>query len=430
MDAFVWDKRFVTGLEAVDTQHHHLVELVNQVGNFLLKNSADDAALERVFAELASYANYHFAEEERLMAEMAVDLRHAERHAIHHQDFVKQVVSMWARRTQSSDPAAMLHGYLASWLTVHILGEDQVMARMIDAIRKGDDPAAAFEHESAPGENSVSALLDALHKLYHVLSVQNRELAESNQSLEQKVAQRTQDLARANRQLQKEQDDLRRAMAHIEATQLQLLNSEKMASLGRMVAGFAHQLNTPVGIAIGAISNGEDVIAATERLLEGDEVSAEALQASFNQLKDGAQLALSNLKNAALLVQRIKQSSLDHDAMTRQIFLLREVIDTVLLELRVRIEAASITLTIECPGGLKINGIRELYEQLLSSLIGNALRHAFPVAGREPHLLVAVSLDQENALSIRCKDNGVGMPPDVSEQVFEPFFTTQRATGR
>ena len=430
MDAFVWDQRFVTGLDAVDTQHHRLVELVNQVGNFLLDNNGDEAALKKVFGELASYAIYHFAEEERLMAEMAVDRRHAERHANNHQDFVKQVVSMWERRAQSANPAAMLHGYLASWLSVHILGEDQVMARMIAAIRAGGDPAEAFEREVASTENSVSALLDALHKLYHVLSVQNRELADNNQSLEEKIAQRTQDLARANSRLVKEQDDLRLAMAHIEATHLQLLNSEKMASLGRMVAGFAHQLNTPIGIAVGAISNGEGVIAATERLLDGDEVSAEALQASFTQLREGTQLALNNLKHAAQLVHRIKQSSLDQDAMTRRIFSLQEIIDTVILNLRPRIAAGGVTLQVDCPAGLEINGIPELYEQVLNSLIGNALHHAFPVSGRQPLIRINVSRDREQALKIRCEDNGVGMPPEVSEHIFEPFFTTQHGTGR
>ena len=113
--------------------------------------------------------------------------------------------------------------------------------------RQGSTPTAAFEHETTQSDHGVSALLDALHKLYHVLSVQNRELAEANRSLEDKVAERTQ-------ALQKEQEDLRDALAHVEATQQQLLSSEKMASLGRMVAGFAHQLNTPVGIAIGAVS--------------------------------------------------------------------------------------------------------------------------------------------------------------------------------
>ena len=73
MDVFVWDQRFVTGLDTVDSQHRHLVDLVNQVGDFLLENSGDEAALQAVFGELATYALEHFAEEEKLMADLQVN---------------------------------------------------------------------------------------------------------------------------------------------------------------------------------------------------------------------------------------------------------------------------------------------------------------------------------------------------------------------
>lgn len=430
MDAFVWDTRFETGLATVDRQHHHLVELVNQVGDYLLFSSGNEARLEAVFSELADYAREHFAEEERLMVEAGVDIRHSERHARHHQDFVRQLVSMWGRRTRTADPAAMLHGYLASWLTVHILGEDQVMARMIESIRQGNDPATAFEAQAEQRDHSVSALLDALHKLYHVLSVQNRELADANQSLEDKVAERTRMLAQSNACLQKEQDDLRHALAHVEATQEQLLSSEKMASLGRMVAGFAHQLNTPVGIAIGAVSNSEQVISATEHLLDAEEVSADALLANFAQLREGSRLALNNLQRAADLVSRLKRSSIDLEVMERRAFRLREVIDDVLLGMKERIELGRVSVTVDCAVDLLLDGVPGFFEQLLTTLVGNALRHAFPVEGRPATLRVSAMLRGDGQLQLCCIDNGVGMPPDVAAHIFEPFFTTQRAHGR
>jgi hemerythrin-like metal-binding protein len=430
MDAFVWDERFVTGLKTVDGQHRHLVDLVNKVGDFLLESRGDEAALQAVFGELASYATEHFREEEGLMAECAVDPRHSAAHTTHHREFVTQLVSMWQRRAQSSDPAAMLHGYLASWLTVHILGEDQVMARMIEAIRIGADPAAAYDQEVAQSDNSVSALLDALHKLYHVLSVQNRELAAANQSLESKVAERTQDLEAANRQLQKDEEDLRHALAHVEATQQQLLNSEKMASLGRMVAGFAHELNTPVGIAIGAVSNSVQVIAATERLLQGDEVSADDLQSGFDQLKDGNRLALSNLQRAAEMVQRLKQNSIDQDGMARRSFVLRDLIEGVLLGLKPRLDAAGLRVDIDCPPDLALHGVPVFFEQIFNTLLGNALRHAFPVNGRQALMQLSAQWDAAGKLKICCQDNGVGMTDKVAAHIFEPFYTTQRSSGR
>lgn len=430
MDAFVWDDRFVTGLETVDAQHRHLVDLVNKVGNFLLESSADEAALQTVFGELASYATEHFSVEEALMAKYAVDSRHSEAHTTHHQEFVTQLLSMWERRLQSSDPAAMLHGFLASWLTVHILGEDQVMARMIESIRSGSDPALAFEHETVLGENSVSALLDALHKLYHVLSVQNRELAAVNQSLESKVIERTHDLEAANRQLQKDEEDLRHALAHVEATQQQLLNSEKMASLGRMVAGFAHEMNTPVGIAIGAVSNSDQVILATECLLQGDEVSADDLQSNLDQLKDGNRLALNNLQRAAEMVHRLKQNSIDQDGMVRRFFVLRDLIEDVVFGLKSRIDAAGLRVEIDCPEDLVLHQVPLFFEQIFNTLLSNALRHAFPVSGRNPLMQLSAQCDAEGRLQICCQDNGVGMGAEIAAHIFEPFYTTQRSHGR
>ena len=430
MEAFVWDQRFVTGLQTVDLQHRHLVDLVNKVGDFLLESSGDEVALHAVFGELATYATEHFAEEERLMAELQVDARHCAEHTQHHRDFVTQLVSMWERRAQSSDPAAMLHGYLASWLTVHILGEDQTMAHQMESIRQGLSAQAAFDKESGARDNSVSALLDALYKLYHVLSVQNRELASANEFLEDKVAERTHDLASLNQQLQHEQDVLKKALAHVEATQQQLLNSEKMASLGRMVAGFAHELNTPVGIAIGAVSNAEMVLRETEAMLGGDEVSEDDLLAKFAAMREGNSLAMSNLQRTATLVQHLKRSSIDQESMGQRNFSLRDLIDDVLLGLKTRLQDAGVRVEVDCPGDLFINGVPGLYEQLLLTLLGTAIRHAFPLGEKAGLIQLIVTVDAAGELKLICRDNGVGMPAEVAAHVFEPFFTTQRSSGR
>jgi signal transduction histidine kinase len=301
---------------------------------------------------------------------------------------------------------------------------------MIEAIRSGVDPAAAYEREAVQRDNSVSALLDALHKLYHVLSIQNRELAAANQSLESKVAERTHDLEEANSQLQKDEEDLRHALAHVEATQQQLLNSEKMASLGRMVAGFAHELNTPVGVAIGAVSNSEQVIRATEQLLQGDEVSADDLQNGLDQLKDGNRLALNNLQRAAEMVQRLKQNSIDQDGMVRRAFNLRELIEGVVLGLKSRIEAVGLQIEIDCVPNLSLTGVPVFFEQIFNTLLGNALRHAFPVSGRQALIQISAKFDAQGRLQIVCQDNGLGMSAEVAARIFEPFFTTQRSNGR
>jgi hemerythrin len=202
METFVWDQHFTTGLERVDQEHHHLVELINQLGESLIAGEVDKPeSLQAIFGDLAKYAQYHFAEEERLMAEIGVSPQHSDRHKRHHVGFVEQVSTMWASRDSMANAAETLHGFLRSWLGFHILGEDQAMARQIALIRDGKSADQAYEIDSARKDNATSALLAALQNLYHVLSVQNADLAAANALLEERVTARTLELAQANRSL-------------------------------------------------------------------------------------------------------------------------------------------------------------------------------------------------------------------------------------
>ena len=146
MKAFVWSDRFVTGFATVDSQHQYLFELVNRVGTLLLDpDPAQPAEIEGVFKELATYANTHFKDEEHLMQTLGVDAEHQRHHVKTHRDFIEQVKSMWQQRTTMNAPAETLHGFLVAWLTYHILGEDQEMAREIVRIQGGMPPAEAHQ---------------------------------------------------------------------------------------------------------------------------------------------------------------------------------------------------------------------------------------------------------------------------------------------
>lgn len=204
MRAFDWDRVFATGLETIDRQNRHLVDLINRLGDTLVDGQAGHTeVLDGLFRELTDYADQHFAEEERLMDRAAVDARHVARHRQSHLRFIEQISSMWDSRTTIGSPAAVLHEFLAAWLSFHILGEDQAMARQIKRIAGGASAAEAYELEDAPSDSATSALLRALGNLYHALSEQRSALARANQLLEQRVAERTQALARANSLLEK-----------------------------------------------------------------------------------------------------------------------------------------------------------------------------------------------------------------------------------
>ena len=199
---FVWDQHFVTDLEAVDEQHHALVDLFNELSQGLFSKRSDrEVVLADTYARLLSYTEHHFQEEEELMAKHGVDVRHVESHRMMHHQFVEQVIMLWAQRTTMTDPATTLVGFLTSWLGLHILGIDQSMARQIKSIQQGMAPAAAYEKERCNHDNGTQALLKMIGKLYTALTAQNAQLALANQTLEARVARRTRELEDANARL-------------------------------------------------------------------------------------------------------------------------------------------------------------------------------------------------------------------------------------
>ena len=203
MDTFVWDQNFVTGLPQVDEQHHRLVNLFNEFSHSLFLSDANRKTLvSDTFERVLDYTRYHFRDEETLMRAEGVDPRHVDAHHAMHKQFVAQVKSMWERRNAMSDPSESLVGFLTSWLSLHILGIDQSLARQIQLIRQGLSAAAAFERETLTNDNGMQAVLKLINNLYRVLSLQNTELAQANQHLEQRVARRTLELENTNKELE------------------------------------------------------------------------------------------------------------------------------------------------------------------------------------------------------------------------------------
>lgn len=199
---FVWDQHFVTDLASVDEQHHALVDLFNELSQGLFSKRSDrEVVLADTYARLLSYTDHHFQEEEALMVKFGVDARHVESHRMMHQQFVEQVIMLWAQRTTMTDPATTLVGFLTSWLGLHILGIDQSMARQIKSIEEGMAPSDAYDKERGNHDNGTQALLKMIGKLYTALTAQNAQLALANQNLEARVARRTRELEDANARL-------------------------------------------------------------------------------------------------------------------------------------------------------------------------------------------------------------------------------------
>lgn len=189
MDAFVWNQHFFTGIEVVDSQHHRLVDITNELGDVMLGgDEISEGRMQILFKQLADYAREHFHDEEALMRQVGLDARHVDLHVKHHHQFVEHLTSMWRARVAMKHPAETFHGFLSAWLAFHILGEDQVMARQMARVQAGESAAIAYELEMQAPDNSTAALLHALKTLFHLLAEQNHDLAEANQRLLKEIA--------------------------------------------------------------------------------------------------------------------------------------------------------------------------------------------------------------------------------------------------
>lgn len=215
----------------------------------------------------------------------------------------------------------------------------------------------------------------------------------------------------------------------LNATRTELIETEKMASLGRLVAGFAHEINTPIGVAVGAVSQGDENIARLQSLLNQEEVTEEQLKEQLNYLNEGHQLALANLRRAADLVQRFKRTSIDQSSHQKREYLLTEVIEDVLITLRNTLKHSDIKVLVDCPPTLQIFGTPGLLEQVLTNLIINSINHGFDHGKQAGSIRIKAWLPSKNQLRIDYDDDGCGMNETIRQQAFEPFFTTNRENG-
>src|SRR5574343_1876820 len=229
METFAWSDRFLTGEGTVDSEHRELVRIINWVGSMHAKD-AQSEDIEKVLEELVQYAVVHFSHEEELMAQAGCDQRHVELHQRIHRDFAKQIANMRQVKAGSSDTEFLLR-FLTNWLAYHILGTDQAMARQVQNIRSGMSPEQAYEAELVRvADPATASLLGALNSLYRIIAGRNQALVDLNLKLEDRVAERTRELSEANRELLAEQDKLKEAMARLERTQQQLVESERRSA--------------------------------------------------------------------------------------------------------------------------------------------------------------------------------------------------------
>ncbi len=211
-------------------------------------------------------------------------------------------------------------------------------------------------------------------------------------------------------------------------TRQELVQSEKMASLGRLVADFAHELNTPLGVAVGCASALQREAQTVHRLMAQEEVDVDDLLAAVTSIEKGFTLTLSNLERAANLVTSFKRTAVDQTSNDIRTFRVLEVLEDTINTLQNRFKQTDIKILVACPQELTVKSFPGALEQLLTNLLMNSLIHGFEEGQRAGQIHIVVQL-QETQLHLEYSDNGKGIASEHLAKIFEPFFTTHRAQG-
>lgn len=306
---------------------------------------------------------------------------------------------------------------------------DKVLALIKASIVRSKDSKkmVTIEPIDYPEHNEFTPIVDALGDIYRQITAYveqiNRsklEIEQFNTELEGKVVDRT-------RQLEYKSNEAVVALEKLQKTQLQLIENEKHAAMGRLVAGVAHEINTPLGVAVTAASCiSRELVATMDNVLKG-RMKRSQVQHSYDEMQKGLRILNDNLGRASDLINSFKQIAVDQSSEEYRQIKIGSYINKVLRSLRPQIAMGEHEVIFNCDEQLQINSQPGAIAQILTNLVENTLIHAF--ADHKGGTIDINVSKVKNGVELRYSDDGKGMSRAVQESIFEPFFTTNRKGG-
>jgi signal transduction histidine kinase len=221
--------------------------------------------------------------------------------------------------------------------------------------------------------------------------------------------------------------ELSQALEELKSAQHQLVDAEKMASLGGLVAGIAHEINTPIGIGVTAASTLEDETHQFLASYQNGALKRSELDAYLNTAQESSRLILNNLQRAAELVQSFKQVAVDQTNLERRKFGVKTYINDVLRSLAPQLKRSAHRLSVTGADDLIIDSYPGALSQVVTNLVMNSVLHAYP-DDKGGQLIFEVRSEGKQVI-IEYRDDGCGIAPETLKKIYEPFFTTARHRG-
>ena len=247
------------------------------------------------------------------------------------------------------------------------------------------------------------------------------ELILLNTRLEHRVQERTRDLDHSNQ-------ELLLTMQTLQRTQDELIQSDKLASLGSLVAGVAHELNTPIGNALVASSSLAEEVSQMQKTVRAGSMKRSSFDHFMERVAEGSDLTMRSLHRAVTLISSFKQVAVDQASERRRGFDLAQVLHELIDTLKPKLKHVGSQLSLDLQAGIAMESYPGPLGQVIINLFTNALTHGFDERGSGLITVHAHRLDAERVV-VTVSDDGVGIAPEHLGQIFDPFFTTKLGRG-
>ncbi len=227
--------------------------------------------------------------------------------------------------------------------------------------------------------------------------------------------------------LEKANQELKTSLDTLNQTRDKLVQSEKMAALGELVAGVAHEINTPVGVGVTAASLLDAKTKEIKKIFGSGNIKKSDFESYLNTIENISDSILLNMARAAELISSFKQIAVDQSIEESRVFNLKNYIEGILLSLTPKFKDTNHETDLTCPEDIEINSFPGAFYQILNNLILNSLTHGFK--NMDKGRIDMVFDRKKNYLNFLYKDNGAGMSSEQLTKIFDPFFTTMRGQG-
>lgn len=280
------------------------------------------------------------------------------------------------------------------------------------------------------GNNEISVAIEALQSgandyLIKDENIQDTIIMSVNKVLEKQAMKEQNE--RLLKDLAIKNSELEATLSELKASQERLVQSEKMASLGLLVAGVAHEINTPVGVCTTACSHLHKMTKEIITSLNEQKMKKSDLVQYLEDTNECCDIISKNLLRTGELVKGFKLVSADQTSSVKRVFNIKSYINDILISLTPNLKAVSQVIEVSCPDNIDFDSYPGAFAQVITNLIMNALIHGFS-KGDKGTIKIEV-LDKDKEILINFRDDGKGIADENLKKIFDPFFTTKRGSG-